>query len=69
LIGSLTALRLSETAALDLTDMQLPARKDLITVRACKGGRSRELPGGVWHLRPADDQRLTGGTVSRTLSS
>ena len=37
-------LRLGETVALDLADVQLPARKGLITVRAGKGGRYREIP-------------------------
>jgi hypothetical protein len=37
-------LRLGETVALDLADVQLSARKGLITVRAGKGGRYREIP-------------------------
>jgi integrase/recombinase XerC len=37
-------LRLGETVALDLDDIQLSARKGLIIVRAGKGSRSREIP-------------------------
>jgi hypothetical protein len=37
-------LRLGETVALDLADVQLSARKGLITVRSGKGGRYREIP-------------------------
>ena len=37
-------LRLGETVALDLADVQLSARKGLITVWSGKGGRYREIP-------------------------
>ena len=37
-------LRLGETVALDLADVQMSARKGLITVRSGKGGRYREIP-------------------------
>ncbi len=37
-------LRLGETVALNLGDITLSARKGLITVRAGKGGRYREIP-------------------------
>ncbi|KAB1922543.1 tyrosine-type recombinase/integrase [Micromonospora sp. ALFpr18c] len=37
-------LRLGEVVALDLDDVQLSARKGVITVRAGKGGKYREVP-------------------------
>ncbi|MFC4093079.1 MULTISPECIES: tyrosine-type recombinase/integrase [Micromonospora] len=37
-------LRLGEVVALDLDDVQLSARKGVITVRAGKGGKYREIP-------------------------
>lgn len=44
LIPFYAGLRLGEVVALDVDDLQLSARKGLITVRAGKGRRYREIP-------------------------
>ena len=52
-------LRLGETVALDLDDVQLSARNGLITVRPGKGGRYREIPVPAARAPHPLDQRRT----------